>query len=417
MMWVSEVVITAVVILSLCTGASAYVGQAVTNVATNPLIRVEPANSTVAPGESFTVNLSLDPNGAAISAVDFLLTFDPTAVNATSLTPGNFFSGFTTLSFGEGINNTLGEIDYGESIWPISEEGVTAPGTVATISFQTIGTHGTSNLEFQTVTISDPDARPLPANATGGIVTIVSPPAPFLISGYVFYDLGTPCTDPVVIITNVDTGEPWNAETTASSHYYQLSLTSGLDISAGEVLQFNATGLYGIHPTVIEHAVTEDEVNTGGLYNFNITIVTEAVSFDTGASDDPYPSIRGVHNGTIKPDRKIEANAIYTYACLGTGGHAEYARIWGNGVDAVATWNGYNDDWHNLTFNRTFVLQPGVEYNYTLRTGSYTQIFHAQSGSYEASGGDITCAEFRDANGITHENWLPAIRLWYTDGG
>jgi hypothetical protein len=274
-------------------------------------------------------------------------------------------------------------------------------------------THGASDLAVQTVTIADPGRGSLSANATGGTVTITLPPAPFVISGYVFDELGTPCTEPVVIITNLDTSEHWNADTSASSHYYQLSLTSGLDISLGELLEFTVTGLQGVLPTVIEHVVTQEAMNTGGLYNFNITLETIPVSFDTGALDDPYPSIRGVHNGTIKPDRQLEANAIYTYACPDTGGHAEYARIWGNGVDAVATWNGYKDDWHNLTFNNSFTLYTNETYNYTIRTGSYPQIICAHSGVYEASGGEITCEEFRDANGIVHENWIPAIRLWH----
>jgi hypothetical protein len=242
---------------------------------------------------------------------------------------------------------------------------------------------------------------------------IVPPPAPYVICGYVFDELGTPCNNPQVTITNLNTREHWRAEMSASSHYYHLSLASGVDLAVGEVLQFNATGLQGIHPTVIEHTVTQDEVNTGGLYNFTITLETEPVSFDTGTSDNPYPSIPGVYNGTIKPDRQIEANAIYTYACPGTGGHAEYVRIWGTGVDEVASWNGYTGDWRNLTFNESFVLHQHETYNYTIRTGSYPQIIHTHSEAYEAYGGEITCTEFRDANGITHENWLPAIRLWH----
>jgi hypothetical protein len=277
-------------------------------------------------------------------------------------------------------------------------------------------TPGTSDLAIHTGTSADHGECSLPANAMGGPVTIASPPAPFLIAGYVFDELGAPCIEPVVTITNLNTSEHWTAHTSASSHYYQLSLASDPDISVGTVVQFNATGLQGIHPTVIEHTVTQDEVNTGGLYNYTITILTEPVSFDTGTSDEPYPSIHGVHNGTIKPDRQIEANAIYTYACPGTGGHAKYARIWGNEVDAVAIWNGYTGNWHKLTFNNSFTLYANETYNYTIRTGSYPLIIHVQSGAYKASGGEITCAESRDANGITHENWIPAIRLWHEGG-
>jgi len=53
-----------------------------------------------------------------------------------------------------------------------------------------------------------------------------------------------------------------------------------------------------------------------------------------------------------------------------------------------------------------------VIYSYVIRTGSYPQIIHARE--YEAKeGGDITCTEFRDANGKVYEDWIPAIRLWW----
>jgi len=62
--------------------------------------------------------------------------------------------------------------------------------------------------------------------------------------------------------------------------------------------------------------------------------------FDTGTSDTPYPSIMGTHDGTIKPNKNIEAQNLYTYPCAGTGGHTEYARIWNSSLDVNASWNG-----------------------------------------------------------------------------
>ena len=48
----------------------------------------------------------------------------------------------------------------------------------------------------------------------------------------------------------------------------------------------------------------------------------------------------------------------------GTGGHAEYVRIWGNGMDVNATWKGYAGDWHNITFDKTVVLLSNKTYNF-----------------------------------------------------
>jgi parallel beta-helix repeat protein len=130
--------------------------------------------------------------------------------------------------------------------------------------------------------------------------------------------------------------------------------------------------------------------------------------FDTGKGE--YPSIMGTHNGTIKLNQTITVSKLYTYPCPGTGGHTEYVKIWKE-ITSIAekTWSGYLGDWHNITFNNSFTLYANETYNYTIRTGSYPQIIHAQS--FNATAGVITCEEFEDINGKRHEGWIPAIRL------
>ena len=131
--------------------------------------------------------------------------------------------------------------------------------------------------------------------------------------------------------------------------------------------------------------------------------------FDTGPGT--YPSIFGTHNGTIKPNKNITVRMLYTYPCPGTGGHTEYARIWNSTLDVNATWNGYVDDWHNISFNEPFTLVKDEIYNYTIRTGSYPQIIHARSKP--VTGGLINCTTFTDANGKIYDDWIPAIRLYH----
>ena len=132
--------------------------------------------------------------------------------------------------------------------------------------------------------------------------------------------------------------------------------------------------------------------------------------FDTGSPQNPYPSISGMHNGTITPSCNISVSKLYTYPCAGTGGHTEYARIWNSSWDgAEAHWNGYKGDWHNISFNKTFTLLAGKTYNYTIRTGSYPQIIH--ESPFDATGGTITCDKFIDANGRIYYDWIPAIKL------
>jgi hypothetical protein len=132
-------------------------------------------------------------------------------------------------------------------------------------------------------------------------------------------------------------------------------------------------------------------------------------SFDTGAGT--YPSVFGAHNGTITPSHDVFADKMYTYPCSGTGGHSEYVRIWGNGIDANASWNGYTGDWHNISFSESFTLVKGETYNYTIRTGSYPQIIH-KSEHTTLDGSTINCTKFIGANGKEYDDWIPAIKLF-----
>ena len=133
-----------------------------------------------------------------------------------------------------------------------------------------------------------------------------------------------------------------------------------------------------------------------------------AAFFNTGQG--AYPSISGTHTGTIRPFYDINVSKMYTYFCAGTGGHTEYVKIW-NSTDwnVTAHWNGYQGDWHYLTFNSSFTLHAHETYNYTIRTGSYPQIIHEHS--WNAIGGVITCSEFIDSNGKRYAGGIPAIRL------
>ncbi|KAF5413590.1 MAG: Outer membrane protein assembly factor BamB [Candidatus Methanophagaceae archaeon] len=132
--------------------------------------------------------------------------------------------------------------------------------------------------------------------------------------------------------------------------------------------------------------------------------------FDTGTSLNPYPSISGTHNGTITPNKTIPVNRLFTYPCAGTGGHTEFVRIWDDDVDVNATWQGYTEDWHNLTFNKPFSLEPNKTYNYTIRTGSYPQIHHIDT--LATVNGEINCTRFVDGNGKEYHAMIPAIMLW-----
>ena len=93
------------------------------------------------------------------------------------------------------------------------------------------------------------------------------------------------------------------------------------------------------------------------------------LGFDTGSGT--YPSISGMHKGTIKPNHTVIATKLYTYPCVGTGWYAEYAAFYNtNGtLIAEAHWNGYQSNWYNISFNKPFTLFANETYNFTIRTG------------------------------------------------
>ena len=144
--------------------------------------------------------------------------------------------------------------------------------------------------------------------------------------------------------------------------------------------------------------------------NATVVIVQTGYFFDTGTPVNPYPSISGVHNGTLKVTRPIVVERMYTYACTGTGGHSEYVKIWNaTGWNVSASWNGYEGDWHIITFDTPFILEANKTYYYTIKTGSYPQIHHNKT--LQTQNGWINCTEFTDANGKVYYDWIPAIKL------
>jgi hypothetical protein len=136
-------------------------------------------------------------------------------------------------------------------------------------------------------------------------------------------------------------------------------------------------------------------------------LVTSTQCFDTGTGT--YPSISGMHNGTIMPNQTITVDKLYTYPCTGTGGHTEYAKIRNSTWNATATWKGYVGDWHNISFDKIVILLANETYFYEIRTGSYPQIIHTPA--LLTANGWINCTKFTDANGKVYNDWIPAIRL------
>ncbi|MBN1762372.1 MAG: DUF3344 domain-containing protein [Methanomicrobia archaeon] len=143
-----------------------------------------------------------------------------------------------------------------------------------------------------------------------------------------------------------------------------------------------------------------------------LLLTQEEDILDTGLPESRYPSISGIHNGSITVDTNITVSSLYTYQCPGTGGHTEFIRIWNETTGACVKghWDGYQGDYQTISLNRTITLKKGVTYHYTIQTGSYPQIHHQKE--LPVDGGIVTCEKFTDANGREYDTWIPAFILY-----
>jgi len=229
------------------------------------------------------------------------------------------------------------------------------------------------------------------------------------------------------VITNVTSSNitdnsatiTWDTDEIANS-LVKYGTASGIYTEAKDkssLVKVHTIELTGLSPGTRYYFVVNSADQSGNLIEsseYNFTTAGTSKVFDTNTPSNPYPSISGTHNGTITPNKTITVSTtLYTYPCPGTGGHSEYIKIWnGSGWNVTANWNGYEGDWHNISFDTSpFTLEGRETYNYSIRTGSYPQIHHDTDNNLSTPCGFITCSEFIDANGKRHSGWIPAIKL------
>jgi hypothetical protein len=196
--------------------------------------------------------------------------------------------------------------------------------------------------------------------------------------------------------------EPWPGDTWYI-YINNESAPSGLGLNTaenGDTVSF----FYG------EYGISD---NASMVIRIHVLIIPSSVIFDTGAPENPYPSIFDFHYGNITPSHDVYVTNMYTYSCAGTGGHSEEAAFYNSTTGAQiakGTWNGYAvGDYQYIEFDEPFVLHHWTTYNFVIRTGSYPQIHH--KNTLDVGDGTITCTNFTDANGKIYNDRILAIRL------
>jgi len=109
-------------------------------------------------------------------------------------------------------------------------------------------------------------------------MVVALPPKPFVVYGWVSYTNGNPVNDPNVTVKNIDTGEEYTVKTHASYSQYR-AVTSSWNISAGNVLRFNASDNKG-NTSEFNRTVTAENISNGGLFVLNITVQPPGICGD-----------------------------------------------------------------------------------------------------------------------------------------
>ena len=120
-----------------------------TGTATESTMSISPQTVTVSQGDTFTLDIVVDPAGNEVYCAECTLHFDSTMLKANDQSKGAFLSsdGAETVEMLNGINNAVGKIEYGETRRG-GVGGVTESGVLTSINFEALG-HGTCDLTLE----------------------------------------------------------------------------------------------------------------------------------------------------------------------------------------------------------------------------------------------------------------------------
>jgi hypothetical protein len=142
-----------------------------------PILSVEPANTAVDVGQTFSVNVSI-ANAVDLYALQFDIGFDPSVLSANTVTEGPLLAtGGTTFFIEGGIDNLAGTIANTADTLVGIVPGVTGSGLLATVSFKAIAA-GTSPITIFNVTLLDSSFSGVAPTTVGAAATVSAGVAP-----------------------------------------------------------------------------------------------------------------------------------------------------------------------------------------------------------------------------------------------
>lgn len=168
----SSKIIAVLSILSLGLISSTYLFTPKTSAAPNSTIYIDPASYSANIGDSFNVDVTINPGTNQVSAVELHITFDHTVLNLDSVTAS---SAFSTVLQAAAIDNSAGTASVILGV-PLSGPNVTTTSDVATLTFHGIaaGTNSLVTIANTTQAAADGETGDVITSRTGAQITVAA---------------------------------------------------------------------------------------------------------------------------------------------------------------------------------------------------------------------------------------------------
>ena len=133
------------------------------------VVEVLPSSKGVHQKEAFTINISVTP-GTEIAGVQVDVSFNPLLIQVINVTKGDLFGVDSFFNYTK-IDNANGTI-IGIICVKTSPGGTLTPGTLATITFQSLIEEGTSSVNLSNVIVGDAKGKAVPVTTYNGTVNV-----------------------------------------------------------------------------------------------------------------------------------------------------------------------------------------------------------------------------------------------------
>ena len=278
-------------------------------VAQTTVVSVSPSTQNVAKGETFTIDITIDP-GVSIAGAQFDLSFNPSLVSANSVTEGILLKqGGSSTYFSSGvIDNTAGTITGVAGAITTPGQTVSSPGVFATIQMTAKSVDGTSPLDLSNVIVGDINGNPVSITINEGSVTIgVSPtptptptptatPSPSPTPTPSPSPTPTPTPTPTPGVTTVSITPPTQTVATGSPFTVNVTVDPKVAIAGAQFdLSFNPS------------LVSANSVTEGNLLKQN----GASTYFSSGTIDNTAGTIIGVAGAITTPGQTVSSPGVF----------------------------------------------------------------------------------------------------------